>query len=93
MGARLIEGKSIYAIDLKKDDTNDNDNNDHDDLLHRDGCVYTKERRPNDLNDDPSHYCFALNDQYTAQCQDRGKICAKILGPRHDSYKNIGTKV
>merc|ERR1712180_160917 len=38
----------------------------------KDGCVYTKERSPNDLNDDPSHYCFALNDQYTAQCQDRG---------------------
>merc|ERR1712013_8702 len=40
----------------------------------KDGCVYTKERRPNDLNDDPSHYCFALNDQYTAQCQDRGNV-------------------
>ena len=40
MGTRLTEGKSIYTIDLKKDDTNDNDNNDHDDLLHRDGCVY-----------------------------------------------------
>merc|ERR1711962_1865216 len=40
----------------------------------KDGCVYIKERRPNDLNDDPSHYCFALNDQYTAQCQDRGNV-------------------
>ena len=84
MGARLNGGKSIYAIDLKKEDTNDNDNNDHDDLLHRDGCVYTKERRPNDMEDDPNHYCFALNDQYTAQCQDRGTICEKILGPRYD---------
>merc|ERR1712180_79556 len=41
----------------------------------KDGCVYTKERRPNDLNDDPSHYCFALNDQYTAQCQDQVGSC------------------
>merc|ERR1711962_1257205 len=40
----------------------------------KDGCVYTKERRPNDLNDDPSHYCFAMNDQYTAQFQDRGNL-------------------
>ena len=92
MGARLTGGKSIYAIDLKKEDTNNNDNNDDDDMLHRDGCVYTKERRPNDLNDDPSHYCFALNDQYTAQCQDRGTI-PKILGPRYDLCKDNGIKV
>ena len=84
MGARLNGGKSIYAIDLKKEDSNDNDNNDDVDLLHRDGCVYTKERRPNDLEDDPSHYCFALSEEYTAKCQDRGTICAKILGPRYD---------
>ena len=78
MGTRLNGGKSIYAVDLKKD------NNDDDDMLHRDGCVYTKERRPNDLEDDPSHYCFALSEEYTAKCQDRGTICAKILGPRYD---------
>lgn len=84
MGARLNGGKSIYAIDLKKDGSNDNDNSDDVDLLHRDGCVYTKERRPNDLEDDPSHYCFALSEEYTAKCQDRGTICAKILGPRYD---------
>merc|ERR1712013_197629 len=40
----------------------------------KDGCVYTKERRPNDMEDDPNHYCFALNDQYTAQCQDKGYV-------------------
>ena len=30
MGARLNGGISIYAIDLKKDGSNDNDNNDDD---------------------------------------------------------------
>ena len=44
------------------------------------------------MEDDPSHYCFALNDQYTAQCQDRGTI-PKILGPRYDLCKDNGIKV
>merc|ERR1712055_971363 len=55
----------------------------------KDGCVYTKERRPNDLNDDPSHYCFALNDQYTAQCQDRGNVDSSSGPPDSSQFPPI----
>merc|ERR1711872_294506 len=47
----------------------------------KDGCVYTKERRPNDLEDDPSHYCFALSEEYTAKCQDRGNVDSSSGSP------------